>query len=178
MSKQIKTLSHTLELIKDKKTNPLRRAYLINQAIQKEQVTKQELAYLIKKSPSYISNYLRLLKLPEVIRDALLSGIITEGHCRTLSFLENQQEAIHILEDIIRHNYSVRDTEREVGKLRKVKRQYGKVAEEIKNHIDHLIQKYGVEMKISRRKKRLVWTLYFPIGAIGNNKFKKLTSKL
>jgi len=152
LSKQIKNLTHTLELIKDKKTNPLRRAYLIKQVIQKEQVTKQELAYLIKKSPSYISNYLRLLNLPEVIRDALLSGIITEGHCRTLSFLENKQEAIHVLEDIIRHNYSVRDTEREVNKLRTVKRQYGKVAEEIRNHINELALKYGIEMKINRRK--------------------------
>ena len=178
MSNQQSELTHSLVLIKDTKTNPLRRAYLIDELTSKQALSKKELSYLIDKSPSYISNHLRLIKLPEVIKDALLSGIISEGHARALTFIENRKEIIHLFEDIIRNNYSVRDTEKQVDKLRTYKRQYGKVTDELKQELDVFKQEWNVQAKISRQRRSIKIQLEFPVGVVGLTKLKTFFKRL
>ncbi len=178
MSETRESFNHALKLIQDATTNPLRRAYLLQKLIREEKVSKKELARLINKSPSYISNYLRLLTLPEVIKDALLSGMITEGHCRALSFMEEQQEALRIFEDVVRHNYSVRETEREVGKARKYKREYGRVAENIRGMATGIAGKYNISVKVQRKRRHIFFTLAFPLGVVGFRQLKKMADRL
>lgn len=171
-------LAHSIVLIKDKNTNPLRRAYLIEKLTSKHALSKKELSYLIDKSPSYISNYLRLVHLPEVIKDALLSKIITEGHARALTFIPNNKEIIHLFEDIIRNNYSVRDTEKKVDKIRQYKRQYGKVADELKQQIEVFEKKWNLKAKINRQRRTIKVQIEFPVGVVGLNKLKIFFKRL
>ena len=177
MSNQQSELTHSLELIKDKRTNPLKRAYLITK-LTTDNLNKKELAYLINKSPSYISNYLRLTQLPEVIKDALLSGIISEGHARALTFLSDRKEIIHLFEDIIRHNYSVRDTEKKVDKVREHKRHYGKVAEDLKTRVSQLQDKWTLPVRISRQRQQISLKIDFPLGVVGLRKLRHFFEKL
>lgn len=171
-------LTHSLQLIKDKKTNPLRRAILISKITTENNLSKKELAYLINKSPSYISNHLRLVDLPEVIKEALLSGIISEGHARALTFVSERAEIIHLFEDIIRYNYSVREIEKKVDKIRQHKRHYGKVAEDLKKQTDQLSQKMNLPVKISRQRQQITLKIDFPLGIVGLRKLKNIFDRL
>ena len=107
-----------------------------------------------------------------------MSGILTEGHARALTFLNNKEEIIHLFEDIIRFNYSVRETERRVDSLRKHKREYGKVADDLKEQIDKVKSKWGVEVRINRRKMHFVIAFNFPLGVVGFRKLKSFLLRL
>ncbi len=178
MNKVSPATKHLITLIVDKKTNPLRRASLIKKIIEEEKVTKKDLAYMIGKSPSFISNYLRLLELPDMVKDALLSGIISEGHGRALSFLEDRRQTLEVFENIIRHNCSVRTTEGIVNRLRKVKRVYGRVSEDIKQQVALLANKLGISAAVQRRNNNILVKLYFPLGVVSYRKIRKLVGSL
>lgn len=178
MSNQQSEISVFLQQIKDKQTNPLKRANLIAKLTKEKSLNKKELAYLINKSPSYISNYLRLNHLPEVIKDALLSGIISEGHARALTFVNSKTETIHLFEDIIRHGYSVREIEKQVDKLRRTKRHYGKVTPDLKTAVEQLKDKWYLPIKVSRQRQQLSLRIDFPLGVVGLKKLREFINRL
>lgn len=70
-----------------------------------------EIAQRIGKSQAYVSNSLRLLTLPDALKDALLSGIVTEGHIRALAAIEDPNLMIEALRQILREGGSVRRAE-------------------------------------------------------------------
>jgi ParB family chromosome partitioning protein len=168
------SINQVIKLIKELSTNPLRKAYLIAKVIKEKGLTKKELAYLLDKSPSYVSNHLRLIDLPEAIKDALLSGVLSEGHARALSFLENKADATKIYETILRYGYSVREVEKEVNKYRKNKRRYGKVSDELKEMEKQIEERIGAKANIRRSRKQLVFTIQFPLGIVGIRKLKQI----
>ena len=64
--------------------NPLEEAQGYGQLIEQFDYTQQDLAQVIGKSRSHVANTLRLLRLPEDVRDMVSSGALTAGHARTL----------------------------------------------------------------------------------------------
>jgi len=73
--------------------------------------THQKIADLIGKSRTYVTNKLRLLKLPQNVREDLINGVISEGHARSL--ISKAPEEIHNdLVEIKNNNLSVRDAEK------------------------------------------------------------------
>jgi len=64
--------------------NPLEEAQGYGQLIEQFDYTQQDLAQVIGKSRSHVANTLRLLRLPEDVRDMVSSGTLTAGHARTL----------------------------------------------------------------------------------------------
>lgn len=64
--------------------NPLEEAMGYGQLIDQFDYTQQDLAQVIGKSRSHVANTLRLLKLPQDVRDMLSRGELTAGHARTL----------------------------------------------------------------------------------------------
>jgi ParB family chromosome partitioning protein len=167
-----------LNKLLDPKTNALERAHLIQIALAAEKYTKQGLAKKINKSSSYISNHLRLLQLPDIIKEALISETISEGHARAISFLEDQSDMERVYEDILKFNYSVRQVEKEVDKLRQHKQAYGKVASEIKDNVLRIGAKLQAETKVTRRDQKIVVSLYLPLGFIAHQKVKKILTAL
>src|SRR3989344_5746883 len=81
-------------------------------------LTNAEIAERVSKSPPYISNTIRLLTLPDALKDALMSGATTEGHVRALSGLEEPHLIIDTYKEVLKRNLSVRGTEELVRKLR------------------------------------------------------------
>ena len=81
-------------------------------------LTNQEISERVSKSPSYISNTIRLLILPDALKDALMSGATTEGHARALSALEDPHIIINAYKEVLKRNLSVRGTEELVRRLR------------------------------------------------------------
>ena len=89
----------------------LERAQAFQQLIRDFRFTQQQIADRIGKSMSYVSNTLRLLSLPDAIKDGLSGGQISEGHARALAGLENEHLLIDCYKQVLRENASVRRTE-------------------------------------------------------------------
>ncbi len=98
--------------------NPLERAQAYTRLMEEFSLTNSEIAGRVSKSPSYISNTIRLLILPDALKDALMSGATTEGHARALSALEDPHLIIDTYKEVLRKNLSVRGTEELVRKIR------------------------------------------------------------
>src|SRR5690606_13951999 len=69
--------------------NPLEEAQGYGQLIEQFDYTQQDLAQVIGKSRSHVANTLRLLRLPQDVRDMLARGELTAGHARTLITAED-----------------------------------------------------------------------------------------
>lgn len=98
--------------------NPLERAQAYKRLMDEFNLTNSEISERVSKSPSYISNTIRLLTLPDALKDALMSGQTTEGHARALSGLEDPHLIIEAFKEVLRLNLSVRGTEELVRKMR------------------------------------------------------------
>lgn len=91
--------------------NPLERAQGFKRMMDEFGLGSAEIAQRIGKSQAYVSNSLRLLTLPDALKDALLSGIVTEGHIRALAGIEDPNQMIDALRQVLREGGSVRRAE-------------------------------------------------------------------
>ncbi len=98
--------------------NPLERAQAYKRLMDEFNLTNAEISGRVSKSPSYISNTIRLLTLPDALKDALMAGATTEGHARALSALEDPHVIIEAYKEVLKRNLSVRGTEELVRKFR------------------------------------------------------------
>ncbi len=74
-------------------------------------LSTSEIATRIGKSVAYVSNSLRLLTLPDALKDGLLSGLITEGHARALAAIDDTNLMVEAYKIILRESGSVRRAE-------------------------------------------------------------------
>ncbi|MBI2599027.1 hypothetical protein HYW40_02315 [Candidatus Curtissbacteria bacterium] len=76
------------------------------------------MAVKVGKSAPYVSNTLRLLSVPDVLKDALASGATTEGHVRALASLEDPHLIVEAYKIILSKTLSVRGAEELARKMR------------------------------------------------------------
>jgi ParB family chromosome partitioning protein len=88
--------------------NPLEEAMGYGQLIEQFEYTQQDLAQVIGKSRSHVANTLRLLRLPEDVREMVASGTLTAGHARTLITAEDPAT---LARQIVSGGLSVREAE-------------------------------------------------------------------
>ncbi len=95
---------------------PLETAEAYRQLHEEFKLSHEEISTRVGKSRVSVSNTLRLLKLPEKVKTALLQGSISEGHARAVLALSSTQAQLAVLEMIERNGLSVRQTEELVRK--------------------------------------------------------------
>jgi ParB family chromosome partitioning protein len=100
--------------------NPLDRAKGFERLQNEFGLTTSEIAVRIGKSVAYVSNSLRLLTLPDALKDGLLSGLITEGHARALAAIDDNNLMVEAYKIVLRESASVRRAE-ELARRMKVK---------------------------------------------------------
>lgn len=114
-----------LENIQREDLSPLEEARAYEQLIEKLGYTQEKLAERIGKSRPYITNILRLLKLPEEVQDMVNGNKLSYGHARSLLALEDEGKMIELAKRAIKEDLSVRDMEKLVKekpvKIRKEK---------------------------------------------------------
>lgn len=108
-----------IENLQRENLNPYEEAQAYRQLIDEYNLTQDEIGTQLGKSRSAIANSLRLLDLPEEIRDMLISGTLSAGHARTLLGLRNKADIMPLAQKCINRNLSVRETEVLVKKLNK-----------------------------------------------------------
>jgi ParB family chromosome partitioning protein len=79
-------------------------------------LTHQEIADSVVKDRSTITNALRMINLPEEIKESLRNSSISTGHARAILMVDSVNEKISLLERIISQGLSVRDTEQLASK--------------------------------------------------------------
>jgi len=105
-----------IENLQRKDLNPIEEAEGYKQLIEEFELTHDQISKLTGKDRSTITNLLRLLKLPEIAKNELISESITSGHARALLKIEEDQLIIEAITQIKKQNLSVRQTERLVEK--------------------------------------------------------------
>lgn len=98
--------------------NPLERAQAFKRLLDEFGLSTGEIATKIGKSAPYVSNTLRLLTVPDVLKDALASGATTEGHVRALASLEDPHLIVEAYKLVLSRNLSVRGTEELARKMK------------------------------------------------------------
>jgi ParB family chromosome partitioning protein len=88
--------------------NPVEEALGYQQLIDEHQYTQADLGQVIGKSRSHVANTLRLLKLPDVIRDMLEEGSLSAGHARALV---TANDPAGLAKRIVEEGLSVRQAE-------------------------------------------------------------------
>ncbi len=146
--------------------NPLERAQGFKRMMDEFGLGTAEIAQRIGKSQAYVSNSLRLLTLPDALKDALLSGIVTEGHIRALAGIEDPNQMIDALRQILREGGSVRRAE-ELSRQYKAKVGVKPASETERVHSDEitLVEKrlsarLGGKVKVTQSMRELRFTIF------------------
>lgn len=100
-----------VENVQREDLNPIEKALAYKRLIDEFGLGTNEVAKRVGKSAPTVSNTIRLLSLPDAIKDALVAGVITEGHVRPLISLGDQKLMLEVFKKILRDNSSVRQTE-------------------------------------------------------------------
>lgn len=98
--------------------NALDRAKGFERLMNEFGLTTSEIAVRIGKSVAYVSNSIRLLSLPDALKDGLLSGLISEGHARALAAIDDQSLMVEAYKIILRESGSVRRAEELARRMR------------------------------------------------------------
>ncbi|MCA9372867.1 ParB/RepB/Spo0J family partition protein [Candidatus Woesebacteria bacterium] len=101
--------------------NAIERAKAFQQLLHDFQYSAVQLAHKVGKSEAFVSNSLRLLNLPDAVKDGLVGKQITEGHARALAGLEDKKLIIDVYKRLLKENASVRRAEELVRQVKQAK---------------------------------------------------------
>ena len=108
-----------IENLHRKDLDPIEEANAYDELNKKFGLTHDQIAALVGKDRSTITNTLRLLTLPKKIRNYLRSGKLSQGHARTLLSIEDEIKMLQIAERIVKEEVSVRAAEALVKRLQR-----------------------------------------------------------
>jgi ParB family chromosome partitioning protein len=100
-----------VENVQREDLNPIEKALAYRRLIDEFGLGTTEVAKRVGKSVPAVSNTIRLLSLPDAIKDALVASVITEGHVRPLLSLGDPKLMLDVFKTILRDNLTVRQTE-------------------------------------------------------------------
>lgn len=101
-----------IENIQRQDLNPVEEASAYSGLMEKHGLTQEEIAARVGKSRSFIANTVRLLELPEEIKEMLADGRITAGHARALLALKDARKQAAVAVKIAGEQLSVRQAEK------------------------------------------------------------------
>lgn len=100
-----------VENVQREDLNPIERGLAYKRLIDEFGLGTNEVAKRVGKSAPTVSNTIRLLSLPDAIKDALIAGVISEGHVRPLISLGDSKLMLELFKRVLRENSTVRQTE-------------------------------------------------------------------
>ena len=106
-----------IENIQRKELSPIEEGMSYEKILQIGDITQAELSKQLGKKQSTIANKIRLLKLDDSVKEALLNEKISERHARSLLKLYDKKEQKKLLEKIINERLTVRQTDKEIEKI-------------------------------------------------------------
>ena len=138
-----------LENLERSDLNPIEEAKGYEELINKYNYTQEKVAKIFSKSRPYITNFLRLLSLPDEIKTFIVDGKISVGHARAII---NSDNSLELARNIIKKGLSVREVEKLLKKPDKSENTY-----ELNEYLDienELSNKIGLKTKILFNKEK------------------------
>lgn len=143
--------------------NPIEEAKGFKVIIEQDGLTQEQLAQVLSKSRSAITNTLRLLDLPVEVQDMMIDGQLSAGHARAILAVPSEEGRIKLAQKVVGSKLSVRETEKlaplfsgtddaqiHVPKKEKLPATYKKVARQLRMTLDR-----NVKVKQVRGKNKL-----------------------
>lgn len=148
-----------VENLQRKDLNPIEKGQAFKALIDRFKLTHDAVSTRLGMDRSSVTNYLRLLDLPEVIRDAVSRGTISMGHARCLVSLASVGEQLVLAKKIEKEGMSVRKLEKIVQdirtpKLPKTAAESGVSAAVLKDQEEKLRRHFETKVKIKMGKGR------------------------
>jgi ParB family chromosome partitioning protein len=103
-----------IENVQRENLNPIEEAAAYKRLVSELGLSQEQVAEKVGKDRSTVANLLRLLRLPEPIRDAIARQELSPGHARPLLALKEAAAQIEIARDVVEKGLSVREVERQV----------------------------------------------------------------
>jgi ParB family transcriptional regulator, chromosome partitioning protein len=141
-----------IENIQREDLNPIEEAGAFKRLIEEHGLTQEELAARVGKDRSTVANALRLLRLPDAIQQAVVSGELSMGHARALLAIHDEGDLRKAAEKVIAEALSVRAVESLVQRL-KSKRQPqrkrdGHGGAQLRHLVEKLQRKLGAKVEL------------------------------
>lgn len=138
-----------VENVQREDLNPIERAQGFQRLLDEFSLSVTGISKRIGKSPAYVSNTMRLLALPDAIKDGIISKDITEGHARAIAGLTDVKMMVEVYKIVLTEGASVRRTEELVRKIKeKVAPTSRAVAEKIQStELDSLANQLSEKLK-------------------------------
>ncbi|MGG0668945.1 ParB/RepB/Spo0J family partition protein [Sporosarcina koreensis] len=106
-----------LENLQREDLTPIEEAEAYQKLMDNLSLTQEQLAFRLGKSRPHIANHIRLLTLPEKVRNMITDGKLSMGHGRTLLGLRKKEQILLIAEKTISEGLNVRQLEKLVHRI-------------------------------------------------------------
>ncbi|MBM9559890.1 ParB/RepB/Spo0J family partition protein [Limosilactobacillus fermentum] len=155
-----------LENLQREDLSPLEEAQAYQTLIERLNLTQAQVAARLGKSRPYIANYLRLLGLPEEVKQMLASGELSMGQARTLLGVKDERRLVELAKRVANEGLTVRQLEEIVAGINKKGRQKSVVKSAnpyLREAESQLAGKLGA--KVSLQAKRRGGKIVIPYGS-------------
>jgi ParB family chromosome partitioning protein len=98
--------------------NPLEEAEGFRRLLEEFALTQEQVSQRVGKDRSSVANALRLLGLPDEVKEMLRAGNLSMGHARALLGMSEQEQLVSLAKKVVAQRLSVRETERWVGRMK------------------------------------------------------------
>ena len=148
-----------IENLQREDLNPIEEAESFQKLIDDFGYTHKQIAELIGKDRTYVTNALRLLKLCDFAKECVIKGLISAGHSKVIVNLP-EKDQINICKLIIERNLSVREVEKIVRELRAKPQRKDNIKKllfynEYKEYFDNISMRLNtrVDIEVGKREK-------------------------
>ena len=143
-----------IENIQREDLNPIETAEAFRRLVTDFKLSQEELSDRVGKDRATISNYLRLLKLPEEIKSLIYNGSLSIGHAKAILAIEGKAHQIEAARKVIKKGLSVRETEALTKKISRPLKVKATKDPQISSLEEKLIRNLGTKVRIFHKGKR------------------------
>jgi len=141
-----------IENIQREDLNPVEEAEAFKRLIEEHGLSQEELAARVCKDRSTVANALRLLRLPEPIKQAIVAGQLSMGHARALLAIADEGDLRKAAARVIAENLSVRAAEALVQRLKSKRlpreKRDGHAGSQVRHLVEKLQRKLGAKVEL------------------------------
>jgi len=146
-----------IENIQRQELNAIEEANAYRRLIETLGLTQEEVAQRVGRDRTFITNYLRILKLPNEIQSLLEQEKLTFGHARALLAVADPQLQRRLAQRIHKHSWSVRETENRIRGLNNQKQptvvpQVQQIDPNLRAAEAKLRRRFGTQVRIVAQK--------------------------
>ena len=146
-----------LENLQREDLNPIEEANAYIKIMEAKNLTHEELAKVLGKSQSYITNMIGLVRLPEEVKQMVVDNKLSMTHARILSKMSDYNTIMLLAKRIVEENLSVRDMEEiakgnNIEKLVKVNRKVKQSDQKYKYAEELLCEKLDSKVRVFKNK--------------------------